>query len=142
MATIQITPDVSIDEDEIVEQFVRASGPGGQNVNKVSTAVELRFDVDGSTSLTAPVKARLRRLAGRRLTLEGVLILRAERFRSQERNREDARERLVALIREAATPPRIRIKTRPSRAAKERRLKAKGQRSQVKQLRGRKPDMD
>ena len=142
MPTIQITPALAIDEDEIVEQFVRASGPGGQNVNKVSTAVELRFDVRGSRNLSEPVKTRLTRLGGSRMTLEGVLILKADRFRSQERNRADARERLIALITQAATPPRPRIKTRPSRAAKERRLQAKGKRSQVKSLRRSKPGFD
>lgn len=142
MPMIQVTPAIAIDEDELVEQFVRASGPGGQNVNKVSTAVELRFDVARSPNLPDAVRARLVRLAGRRLTLEGVLVLKADRYRSQDRNRADARERLIALIVEAATPPRPRIKTRPSRAAKERRLEAKGRRSQVKSLRGSKPGFD
>ena len=142
MPMIQVTPAIAIDEDELVEQFVRASGPGGQNVNKVSTAVELRFDVARSPNLPDGVRARLVRLAGRRLTLEGVLVLKADRYRSQDRNRADARERLIAMIVEAATPPRPRIKTRPSRAAKERRLEAKGRRSHVKSLRGSKPGFD
>lgn len=142
MPLIEITPRISIDEDELVEHFVRAAGPGGQNVNNVATAVELRFDVAGSPNLPDPVRARLSRLAGRRLTQEGVLVLKSDRFRSQERNRADARERLFALIREASVPPRPRIPTRPSRAAKERRLEAKGRRGQVKRLRSRRPDFD
>ena len=142
MPMIQITPTLAIDEDEIVEQFVRASGPGGQNVNKVASAVELRFDVRRSPNLDDAVRMRLARLAGRRLTLEGVLVLKADRFRSQERNREDARARLIALIKKATVVPRARIKTKPSRAAKERRLEAKGKRSTVKRLRSGKPGLE
>ena len=106
---IRVTPTISIDEEELVETFVRASGPGGQNVNKVATAVELRFNVNTTEALTEPVKTRLRRMAGRRLNQEGFIVLKADRYRSQERNREDARQRLFALITEAATPPRPRI---------------------------------
>jgi ribosome-associated protein len=139
---IRITPSISIDEDELREQFVRASGPGGQNVNKVATAVELRFNVAASENLPGPVKARAKRLAGQRLTLEGDIIIKAERYRSQERNRADARERLVDLLRTAAQPPRPRIKTRPSRAAKKRRLDAKSRRGEIKKLRSGKPTLD
>ena len=139
---IQITQTIAIDDDELEESFIRASGPGGQNVNNVATAVELRFDVDASPNLPQPVRTRLKRLAGRRMTSRGVLVLKADRFRSQERNRDDARERLVELIRRAAVAPRPRIKTRPTRAAKERRLKDKKGRSEVKKLRSRKPPLD
>lgn len=139
---IRVTPTIEIDENELIEAFVRASGPGGQNVNKVASAVELRFNVDQSENLTAPVKARLRRLAGRRLSQEGCIILKAERYRSQERNREDARQRLIAMIAEAAVPPRPRIKTRPSLAAKKRRLETKNRRGTVKKLRSGKPPLD
>ncbi|MEJ1159396.1 alternative ribosome rescue aminoacyl-tRNA hydrolase ArfB [Prosthecomicrobium sp. N25] len=135
---IEVTPLIAIDERELEESFMRASGPGGQNVNKVSTAVELRFDVANSPNLPEPVRTRLARLAGRRLTQEGVLVIRADRFRLQERNREDARERLVALVREAAEPPPPpRRPTRPTRASKERRIAAKKRRSDVKSGRGR-----
>lgn len=139
---IQITQTIAIDEDELEESFVRASGPGGQNVNKLATAVELRFNVDASPNLSGPVRARLKRIAGQRMTNQGVLVLKADRFRSQERNRDDARERLVELIRRASVAPRPRIKTRPPRAAKERRLKDKKGRGEVKKLRGRKPSLD
>ena len=141
MARVRITDNVTLDDNELQERFIRASGPGGQNVNKVSTAVELRFDVRGSASLPAAVRARLERLAGRRLTDEGVLVIRAERFRTQERNRDDARERLIDLIATAAVPPKARVRTRPPRAAKERRHEAKAKRSDVKRLRSGKPDL-
>jgi ribosome-associated protein len=136
---IQITPELAIDESEISETFVRASGPGGQNVNKVSTAVQLRFDVRGSPSLPDGVRIRLERLAGSRLTKEGVIVISADRFRTQERNREDAVERLVALIRRATEVPKKRRPTRPTLASKERRLKAKTERGQVKRLRRTRP---
>jgi ribosome-associated protein len=136
---IRINPRIHIDESELEEQFVRSSGPGGQNVNKVATAVELRFDVRHSPSLSAGVRLRLGRLAGRRLTKDGVLVIRAERFRTQEQNRADARARLVALLREAAVAPKRRVKTKPTLAAKERRLKSKTKRGTVKRLRREKP---
>lgn len=139
---IRVTPTIEIGEDELVEAFVRASGPGGQNVNKVASAVELRFNVNQTENLTGPVKTRLRRLAGRRLNQEGWIVLKAERHRSQERNREDARRRLVALIAEAAVPPRPRIKTRPSLASKKRRLEAKSRRGNIKKMRSGRPTDD
>ena len=134
MSRLRITPAIALDEDELVERFVLASGPGGQNVNKVASAVELRFDAARSPSLSEPVRARLKRLAGHRLTQEGVIVIQANRFRTQERNRADARERLVALI-AAAVPPKPRIATKPTRASKERRLESKKQRSTVKRHR-------
>jgi len=137
-----ITDDLAIPDDELVERFVRSSGPGGQNVNKVSTAVELRFDVAGSPSLPEALRASLLARRDRRLTDEGVLVISAQRFRTQERNRADARERLAALILAATHVPKARIATRPSRAAKKRRLDAKKQRSQIKSGRGRGVDFD
>ncbi len=134
---IQVTRGVAIDEKEIQEEFIRASGPGGQNVNKVATAVQLRFDVRRSLTLPSEIRSRLFRLAGRRLNAEGVLVIQAQRFRTQEQNRADARERLVALIRQAAVRPKPRRKTKPSRAAKERRLESKKRKSQIKSLRRR-----
>ena len=132
---MEITDTISIDERELEERFIRASGPGGQNVNKVSTAVELRFDVRRSPSLPEGVRDRLERLAGRRLTDDGVLVIRAERHRTQERNREDARARLAELVREALYVPKKRVKTKPSRAAKARRVDSKVKRGGVKKLR-------
>src|SRR5213083_2320932 len=113
-AMIRITPSISIGEDEVEEQFIRASGPGGQNVNKLATAVQLRFDVRRSPSLADDVRARLERLAGRRLTREGVLVITAQRHRTQERNRQDALDRLVEMIRAAAVAPRRRVPTKPT----------------------------
>jgi ribosome-associated protein len=142
MALLKITADIAIDEREFEERFVRASGPGGQNVNKVSTAVELRFDLGGSQSLPEGMRTRAARLAGRRLTEDGILIIQADRFRTQERNRADARERLVDLLARAAIVPKRRIPTRPTRAAKERRHEAKSKRSRVKGMRRTRPDLD
>jgi len=141
MARLEITENLSIDETELTERFVLSSGPGGQNVNKVSTAVELRFSVRDSPSLPEGLKARLVRLAGARMTQDGVLVISAQRFRSQQRNREDAAERLFELIRAAAEVPKRRRKTRPTLASKERRLTAKSVRSTTKSMRGR-PDHD
>jgi len=132
---IPIDADLLLDESEISESFIRASGPGGQNVNKVASAVQLRFDVCRSRSLPEPVRARLERLGGSRVTQEGVLVITAMRFRSQERNRQDALARLVALIRRAAMPPRPRRATRPSAASRERRLAAKARRARLKRQR-------
>jgi ribosome-associated protein len=129
---IFITPDISIEEREIKFDFVRASGPGGQNVNKVASAVQLRFDVIGNRSLPEDVKARLKRLAGKRISAEGILVIQASRFKSQDKNRQDSVERLVSLLRQAAEKPKKRVKTRPSRRAKERRLETKRHRSRLK----------
>jgi ribosome-associated protein len=137
---IRITDHISLDEREIEESFVRSSGPGGQNVNKLSTAVQLRFDVRRSPSLPNDVAIRLMRLAGSRLTKDGVLVIVAQSHRTQERNRADALERLVALLQEAAVRPTPRRATRPTRASKERRIDSKKKRGDVKRLR--KPDFD
>ena len=134
---IDITPTLRLREDELQFQFKLASGPGGQNVNKVATAAELRFDVARSPSLPEAVRARLLILAGSRVTQDGELLITARRFRSQERNRQDAIDRLIALIRKAAEPPKPRLKTRPSRAARERRLEEKRRLGEKKQTRRR-----
>ncbi len=139
---LRVTPDLSIDSGEIVEEFVRASGPGGQHVNKTSTAVQLRFDALHSPSLPDDVKRRLIHLAGSLMTAEGVIIIDARQFRSQKMNREDARERLINLIRSATIKPKPRHKTRPTLASKVKRLEEKKSRSAVKQLRSRKTSVD
>jgi ribosome-associated protein len=136
---IRITDRISIEERELEERFVRASGPGGQNVNKLSSAVQLRFDVRGSPSLPADVRMRLERLAGRRLTRDGVIVIMAQRHRTQERNRQDALDRLIELIRSASVPPTPRRPTKPTRGSKERRLATKKNRSGIKSLRREKP---
>jgi ribosome-associated protein len=132
---IPITDTLTLDEGEISESFIRASGPGGQNVNKVASAVQLRFDIRRSPSLPEAVRARVERLAGSRVSQDGVLVITAQRFRSQERNRKDALDRLVALIRRAASPPPPRRPTAPSRAARQRRLADKARRARLKRLR-------
>lgn len=139
---MRITPTLDIDEAELEERFIRASGPGGQNVNKVSTAVELRFNLAANRSIPDYARGKLKRLAGRRLTTEGVIVIQADRFRSQEQNRSDARDRLQELIAEALERPKPRIKTKPSRGAREERIKAKTVRGKVKKMRSRKVDFD
>lgn len=136
---IRITDDISIDDWEVTENFVRASGPGGQNVNKIATAVELRFEAERSPNLPKAVKARLKRLAGRKWTQDGAIILQVQDTRSQARNREIALDRLVEMISKASVAPKRRIKTRPTLASKRRRLEGKKQRGEIKMLR-RKPD--
>jgi ribosome-associated protein len=132
---LQISPTIAIQEDELSERFVRASGPGGQNVNKVSTAVELRFDAARSPSLPEEVRARLLRRRDRRITADGLIIIAAQRYRTQERNREDARQRLQELIQHALHVPKSRVATKPTRGSKERRLAGKRERADVKRKR-------
>lgn len=134
---IRITDKISLDESELQESFVRASGPGGQNVNKVSSAVQLRFDIRRSPSLPNDVAIRLMALCGKRLTRDGVVVIIAQRYRTQERNREDARARLFELIRQATIRPEIRIATRPTRSSQQKRVEGKKIRSNIKKMRGR-----
>lgn len=141
MSIIRVTPEIAIDDADLDERFVLASGPGGQNVNKVATAVQLRFDIVHAQMLTEPVRMRLMKLGGRRVTKAGVLVLDGRRFRTQERNREDVRARLVELIRQAAAMPRKRVKTRPTKASRQRRIDSKVVRSRLKRNRA-KPVLD
>jgi ribosome-associated protein len=139
---IRIDERISIEERELEERFIRASGPGGQNVNKLASAVQLRFDVRGSPNLPDDVRYRLERMAGRRLTRQGVLVISAQRHRTQERNRQDALDRLIELIRRAAVAPLPRRATKPSAGARERRLQSKKRRGSVKDLRQTKPELE
>ena len=142
MPPLAITSSLSLDPGELTISFIRASGPGGQNVNKVSTAAQLRFDLMGSPSLPAPVKSRARALAGTRLTTEGEIVITADRFRTQALNRDDAVERLLELLRQAAIPPKPRRATHPTLASKQRRVEAKVKRGGVKKLRSIRPNDD
>lgn len=137
---LTITPQLVIAESELDEKFVSASGPGGQNVNKVATAVQLRFDLRHSPGLSAAVRERLRRIAGKRVSAEGILVIEARRFRTQEQNRQDARQRLTHLIRQALEVPKMRRATQPTRASQARRLESKLQRGRIKRLRRAKPE--
>ena len=139
---IRVTDLIAIHEGELEERFIRASGPGGQNVNKLASAVQLRFDVRRSPSLPPPVRARVEKLAGRRLTRDGVLVITAQRHRTQERNRQDALDRLIALIALAAVAPRPRRPTKPTAGSRERRLEGKERRATIKSWRGSKPAME
>ncbi len=139
---IRVTDQIELDEGEIEERFIRASGPGGQNVNKLASAVQLRFDVRHSPALPEAVRARLERLAGHRLTRGGVLVITAQRYRTQERNRQDALARLVELIRRASVAPTPRRPTKPTAGARERRLTTKKHRSRIKNLRQAKPPLE
>jgi ribosome-associated protein len=139
---IRVTDSISIDDSELDEDFVRSSGPGGQNVNKLSTAVQLRFNVRRSPSLPNDVALRLMRLAGSRLTKDGVLIITAQSHRTQERNRQDARDRLIDLIRQAAVVPVKRRKTKPTKASREKRIESKKRRGNIKGLRNTKPSFE
>jgi ribosome-associated protein len=134
---IQITPSISLNEAEIEEAFIRASGPGGQKVNKTESAVQLRFNARTSSSLPNAVFLRLRPLAGRRMTKDGVIVITASQYRTQEQNRHDAMDRLITLIREASAPPKHRVATRPSKGQKQRRLDTKRRQSDLKKTRGR-----
>ena len=134
---IYVTDSISLNENEIQLDFIRSSGPGGQNVNKVSSAVQLRFDTRSSPALTDQIRSRLHQISGRRMTADGILIIEARRYRTQERNRQDAIDRLVALIRRATEKPRPRRRTRPPAAARQRRLAAKKQRAEIKRRRSR-----